>query len=621
MKSTSYIKIAILTGICLLISSIFSSKAISSNQNNQTIKNNTPEENHFLFTGNLENTNDTLIYNIGCLNLEEIHQKVNNEINPELKKRDKTISSQSNNYVNDIKFEIKQIFKKKRLKFNLVNSIEEVPDFVFIFYNGATQYSKEEKKEEEEKRHQYLCNKLQELHCDYKFINLQSKSCSNKLSTQDGTGAKKTVKERENYNEIKKVEDDRLTRKAIKRLAKDCVKFIQQKYFSGEKPVYSTVFTPGENGYKSFRIPSVLTLPSGRILAIIEARGEGKTDCAENDIVLKYSDNEGKSWSDMILIAASGKASLNNPTSLYIKENNRILIIFQEYPPKMNEALTDAGYKGNITRTYITYSEDDGLTWSEKRDITKQVKQPMATGYASGPGTAIRVTTGPDKGRILVPLNVSGGSDGWFNYLISSDDLGENWKIVEGKSEYGTNESQIVQISETEFLINARCHRYPGNEIKSPTEWNPWNFSKVTRCRGCIPVQIKGEKAVWGKTQLRYDLPDPLCQGAIYRYSGLQNDISRLIFVNAANNISLPKGREYRKTPPARINGTIRISYDEGKTWKYSKRFYGNRFTNFMYSVPTRLKSNKIGVLFEAGGDILFSKFDLTWLAEGNDAK
>lgn len=407
----------------------------------------------------------------------------------------------------------------------------------------------------------------------------------------------------------------------VQQAADKVVSFLGNTYYEGMRPVYSTVFQKGEGGYVEYRIPSLLTTLSGRILAIAEGRGEGRTDCAENDLVLKYSDDEGKTWSQLVTVAESGEASLNNPTAVYVEEKNRILLLFQEYPPKRSEGQTGIGFAGdNITRFYVVYSDDEGITWSAKKDITKTTKLREATSYACGPGVGLRVVSGHDKGRILIPVNVSGGKRGWFNYLIASDDCGDSWYILNGHSDYGTNESQLVQLTDSTFLINARCHRFKGQEVETPALWNPWRFDKVTRYRGEIKVKIKGNQTEWYPTQIRIDMPDPLCQGSIFRYSGLHTgEISRILFSNPASQISYALLPNYRHVPPARINGTIRLSYDNGNTWKYSKRIYGDRFTEFQYSVITRLKSGRIGCLFETGNRIRFAIFDMEWLSSGTD--
>ena len=413
----------------------------------------------------------------------------------------------------------------------------------------------------------------------------------------------------------------RISVKDAEDAARQITKFIRKTFYSGMRPSYSTVFTSGEEGYASYRVPAVMALPNGRILSIAEGRNSTRTDYAENDIVMKYTDDDGQTWSPLFRIAEAGAASLNNPTGVYIEELHRILVLFQEYPPKMNSALVRPGLKGkNIVRTYVIYSDDYGQTWSKKKEITNEVKQPEATSYTTGPGAGIRVTAGPDKGRILIPVNVSGGKNGWYNYLVASDDLGKSWHILPQQSDYGTSESQIVQVGESSFALNARCHRYEGIEVDQPYNWNPWNYGQVTRNRGMISVNISGERMLWYETQIRQDLPDPLCQGSIIRYSGLNgDDRSRLLFSNPASQFSYATGKKYSRTAPARVNGTVRVSYDNGKTWAHSKRIYGNRFTEFQYSVLAHTASNRIACLFEAAPIIKMAVFDMKWLTSGED--
>ena len=403
---------------------------------------------------------------------------------------------------------------------------------------------------------------------------------------------------------------------SLKQAAKRSVKLMKKLYYTGMRPRCSTIFTNGEEGYVSYRIPSIATLSNGRILAFAETRTTLASDCAENDLVMKYSDDAGLSWSTLSIVADAGLGSLNNPTTIYIKERNEVIVIYQEYPPKTNESITTGGYEGNATRIKMVRSSDNGDTWSEAIDISRQTKLPAVLSQATGPGIGIRVVAGANKGRILVPINAVGGRDGWYNYLIYSDNLGESWGVIEGKSQYGTNESQLVQIGADEFLINARCHRFIGNENLAPKGWNPWNFGRVTRYRGDIKVSIDGTKGAWNKTRVRTDMPDPLCQGGLIRYSGLENrEPSILLFTNPASNLTDQKTkRPYANTPPMRMNGSIALSSDEGESWSVRKRFYGNRYTEYQYSVPTRLEDKKVGVIFEANNHIKFAAFDLKWI-------
>ena len=67
-----------------------------------------------------------------------------------------------------------------------------------------------------------------------------------------------------------------------------------------------------------------------------------------------------------------------------------------------------------------------------------------------------------------------------------------------------------------------------------------------------------------------------------------------------------------------RENGTIRISFDDGKTWQIKKVLYKG---GFAYSVLTSLPDGTIGCLFEADNykRIAFAKFSFQWLTESKN--
>ncbi|MCY0616966.1 sialidase family protein, partial [Klebsiella pneumoniae] len=53
---------------------------------------------------------------------------------------------------------------------------------------------------------------------------------------------------------------------------------------------------------------------------------------------------------------------------------------------------------------WMSYSDDDGKTWSAPQDITQMVKADWMKFLGVGPGTGIVLRNGPHKGRILIPV-------------------------------------------------------------------------------------------------------------------------------------------------------------------------------------------------------------------------
>ena len=93
----------------------------------------------------------------------------------------------------------------------------------------------------------------------------------------------------------------------------------------------------------------------------------------------------------------------------------------------------------NTSYLWMSYSDDDGQTWSAPKDITPGIRQDWMKFLGTGPGTGIVLRTGEHKGRILVPAyttnNIShlGGSQS--SRLIYSDDHGVTWHVGEAPND------------------------------------------------------------------------------------------------------------------------------------------------------------------------------------------
>ena len=103
-------------------------------------------------------------------------------------------------------------------------------------------------------------------------------------------------------------------------------------------------------------------------------------------------------------------------------------------------------------------------------------------------------------------------------------------------------------------------------------------------------------------------LVDPGCNASIIRYTSINNgdDKNRLLFSNANKKDS-------------RSNMTIRVSYDEGKTWTAGKTIYSG---GSAYSSMSILKNGDIGLFFEKDNyqENAFVRVSLDWLTDGADS-
>lgn len=105
----------------------------------------------------------------------------------------------------------------------------------------------------------------------------------------------------------------------------------------------------------------------------------------------------------------------------------------------------------NTSYLWMSYSDDDGQTWSAPRDITQGIRQDWMKFLGTGPGTGIVLRTGEHKGRILVPAyttnNIShlGGSQS--SRLIYSDDHGVTWHAGEAPNDNRPVGNKIIHSS------------------------------------------------------------------------------------------------------------------------------------------------------------------------------
>ena len=350
------------------------------------------------------------------------------------------------------------------------------------------------------------------------------------------------------------------------------------------------VFVSGTEGHKSYRIPAIIDLPNGELLAFAEGRVHGAGDFGDINIVMKRSRDKGKTWSALQYIAEFDTLQCGNPAPVvdltdprYPK--GRIFLFYNTGNNHEGEVRKGKGYK----QVWYKTSTDGGHTWSEAVDITLQVhrpKQPQIDPrynfsedwrtYANTPGHAMQFRSGKYKGRIYVAANHSAGppqskSTDYDAHGFYTDDHGETFHLGASLGLPGSNESTAAEISGGRLMINSR------------------NQKGDIRAR-IVGISSDGGQS-WDTVYFDRNLPDPVCEGTILTLSKRKPSENIIAFCNAADE----KNRDHL---------TLRISYDDGRTWKKKIEIYSNpsRRDASAYSDIVQLDKKRIGVLFEKDG-------------------
>jgi len=345
----------------------------------------------------------------------------------------------------------------------------------------------------------------------------------------------------------------------------------------------SSVFTAGLGEYPHFRIPSLVTTSAGVLLAFCEGRGlQGGThgDISGNQLALRRSVDCGQTWGPVELVAADNPSSLLGPAAV-ATDTGRIVLVYHRYGPGTTEHNGSAGFEGpRVVSVMVTTSDDDGGSWSRPRDITRCAKKQAWSGsILTGPGLGVQKRRAPNVGRIVVPC-CHGPVGAWHDFVICSDDNGESWHLGGEVPDPLGNECQVVELTDGRLMLNARSYR-------------------ERHCRHVTTSCDGGRSWEQGRDERAHT--EPVCQGSIFRFSDpLDGEPSRLLFANPAD-------------PHRRVNGTVKLSLDEGDTWPHSlvlePGVYG-------YSCLTRQTDGRVGCLYEAeDNEIVFATFELEALS------
>ena len=362
-----------------------------------------------------------------------------------------------------------------------------------------------------------------------------------------------------------------------------------------QDPVRIPLYEMEEAGSKYYRIPALTQAADGALVAIADKRGDALGDLPNViTIVSKRSTDNGKTWSDMSIVAQGdtvAKCGYGDAVVIADEKRGNLVAVYSG-----NNGLWQSNEE-SLIRTYTSISTDNGKTWGAVTDITDQVYggvygEGTRYGLFTGSGSGVQLKHGEHAGRIM--LVVAARNDATWggtmsNYAIYSDDGGITWHASKNPGCTDGDESKVVELPNGDVLMSIR-NRHKGDRLFS--------------------ISTDGGET-WSEPKYNATLPAPACNGDIVAYT---HDGKNLLLH------SLPASRTTRE------NVTVYVSEDNGETWTAKRCIYKGYSA---YSSLQVLDDGTIGIIVEEGKwdgglpgedgfNLGYYHFTLDWLMEGD---
>ena len=279
---------------------------------------------------------------------------------------------------------------------------------------------------------------------------------------------------------------------------------------SGVKPLivkqdlYNT--SKGDGVIPPYRIPGITTASNGRLITAA-ARLVCGTDpgYGQVDVVCRYSDNNGDTWSDMIDVAVgTGRTSatenyfdtaFGDPAIVADRTSSEVLII----------AVAGCTVYGNSNTTRqnpnmiaTIHSTDNGNTWGEPVNVTEPIYSlfdsgnPIQSAFVGG-GKIFqsRIVKKNQYYRLYAAMCARPNG----NRVIYSDDFGRTWHALGGASALpapGGDEPKCEELPDGRVILSSRVG---GGRI-----YNIYTYSNTLTAEGKWGTSVKSTFEGSGKT-------------------------------------------------------------------------------------------------------------------------
>ena len=337
----------------------------------------------------------------------------------------------------------------------------------------------------------------------------------------------------------------------------------------------------GDDGSKFFRIPGLARSNKGTLCAVYDIRYKHARDLpADIDVGLSRSVDGGRTWSPMQVIMDLGSDpkfgfdGVGDPAILCDRVTGRLWVVGLWSHGNRGWHGSGPGLEPEQTaQLMMVHSDDDGVTWSQPRNLTKDLKKPEWRMMFNGPGAGITMRDGTLVFAAQYRSADGGETQGKpFSTIIWSKDRGQTWHIGSG-GKIDTTEAQVVEQEDGSLILNCRDNRGGARTVL------------VTKDLG----------ATWTPHATdRKALREPVCMGSVLGW-----DQTKTHFFSNPDSTS------------SRKSMTIKRSDDEGMSWPLEKQLLYDERVGFGYSCLAPVDDRHLGVLYEGGGDLFFLRIPI----------
>ena len=346
-----------------------------------------------------------------------------------------------------------------------------------------------------------------------------------------------------------------------------------------------------EEGVHTYRIPALATTPKGTLLCVYDMRRRKSRDLQEDiDVGLSRSTDGGRTWGTQRVIMDMGEwgglpqeeNGIGDPGILVDPKTGEIFVwaVWMWGKLGKHQWVEDGSEPGfdiaKSAQVMMARSRDDGLSWTEPRNLTRKLKQPEWWLFAPAPNQGIALA----DGTLVMPTQGRDRTGYPFANITYSRDHGATW-TVSNHAFSGGNESQAVQLGDGSIMLNMR------NDRKEP-----YRAVYVTRDLG---------KTWEPHPTNRKALVEPNCNGSLYRFDYPEGGESKILLLFA--NPNSKEGRHHH---------TLKLSFDQGMTWPEEHQILLDEGRGRGYPSISRVDDRHIGIVYEGSqADLVFEKFSL----------